>query len=460
MKTLIRLVLLFFSSTFILFFVFFVFSNKENINKIEGDKFNNQKLLINNYQKNDHQHFIILSPFVESSLPNNTGITSKDAIWQKVQFTKIKSIGPLIRIIGATKTRRPDTVWCRLWYSNSSKTVLAFVKAIRENWNLKYSAVFVLCKLPPENTYPLSVSIVSHFKDTITNRVLINMPMSNRNFKTDIEICIKPLHYFYDRALQLMEFVELNTILGVEHFTFYKNTIGPNVECILNHYKKDNLISMLPWEIDLVSKKEIRTEGMFAALNDCLYRNMYTSKYVAFLDIDELIMPKQNNTLTQLIKWMNTYQSPAAYSFRNAFFYMQWADDESLQLEKNPFHSNLIVLRKTRRKTKLHPHKQRSKYICDPRRVVEVGNHFIWEFLDPGHDATLYIPAERAILHHYRVCEYGGDDCITADSVIDRTVYKYKSKLVDKVTNTLSNLDNQCLIKAQANTNETLYFFN
>lgn len=99
-----------------------------------------------------------------------------------------------------------------------------------------------------------------------------------------------------------MEFVELNTILGVGHFTFYKNTIGPNVECILDHYKKDNLISILPWEIDLVSKKEIRTEGMFAALNDCLYRNMYTSKYVAFLDLDELIIPKQNNTLIELVK--------------------------------------------------------------------------------------------------------------------------------------------------------------
>lgn len=156
---------------------------------------------------------------------------------------------------------------------------------------------------------------------------------------------------------------------------------------------------------------------------------------------------------------MNIYQTPAAYSFRNAFFYMQWADDDTLPLDPNPFHSNLVVLRKTRRKTKLHPHKQRSKYICDPRRTVEVGNHFIWEFLNPN-DGTFYFTPEHAILHHYRVCEYGGNDCVTADSTVDRTVYKYRQKLVDRITNTLGNLDTNCLIEAQANTNETLYFSN
>lgn len=102
-----------------------------------------------------------------------------------------------------------------------------------------------------------------------------------------------------------MEFIELNNLLGIGHFTFYKNTIGPSTECILDRYKKDNLISILPWQLDMVSKKEIRTEGMFAALNDCLYRNMYKSKFVGFLDIDEIIVPRQNDTLTQLIKYVN-----------------------------------------------------------------------------------------------------------------------------------------------------------
>jgi len=101
-----------------------------------------------------------------------------------------------------------------------------------------------------------------------------------------------------------MEFVELNYLLGIGHFTFYKNTIGPNVECVLDRYIKDNLVSVLPWQLDMVSKQVIRTEGMFAVLNGCLYRNIYKSKYVAFLDIDKIIVPRQNDTLIKLIKYV------------------------------------------------------------------------------------------------------------------------------------------------------------
>lgn len=112
----------------------------------------------------------------------------------------------------------------------------------------------------------------------------------------------------------MLEFLELNNILGVTHFTFYNHTIGPKTNCILQHYMdgkipqtflvnshlrpnsgdknltgdltshNDNLttvrspkitVEILPWNLKMKSQKEIRTEGLFSSLNDCLYRNMY-----------------------------------------------------------------------------------------------------------------------------------------------------------------------------------------
>lgn len=61
----------------------------------------------------------------------------------------------------------------------------------------------------------------------------------------------------------------------------------------------------------------------------------------------------------------------------------------------------LITQRKTRRKGKFHPQKQRSKYICKPDAVVEAGNHFVWEFITGR--GSLNVPADAGILHHYRV---------------------------------------------------------
>lgn len=366
----------------------------------------------------------------------------------------------MVRIISATKTKGPERVWCRFWYRaenernvTSSVTVAAKVKVIRENWSLKYSACFVICPLPKESvtsdSVPETVSVVARLKAAPTNRILVqNRPQNRSKDKELLAVCVKPLHYDYNRVLQLVEFIELHRLLGASHVTLYNDTVGAETGCALKYYEAKGLVTVLPWHhLDMISQREIRTEGLFAALNDCLYRSMYKYQYVALVDLDEFIIPRHNDTIIDLIRWMSSRintKSHGAYSFQNAFFYLQWADDPFTMISRTPIEARLITLRKTRRKAKLHPHKQRSKYVCKPQDVVEAGNHFVWEFI-PGH-GTLNVPSDAAILHHYRVCEFGGDDCIKTQSVVDRTAYKYKDRLIDSVSKTWTDLSTECLL--------------
>lgn len=127
------------------------------------------------------------------------------------------------------------------------------------------------------------------------------------------------------------------------------------------------LVTILPWQLNMKSQKEIRTEGLFAALNDCLYRSMYRYSYLALIDLDEFIIPRREETLMDLIHWLQSRINPrstGSYSFQNAFFYLQWADDPMA----DPLYPGLITLSKTRRKIKLHPHKQR-RYICICKQI-------------------------------------------------------------------------------------------
>lgn len=87
---------------------------------------------------------------------------------------------------------------------------------------------------------------------------------------------------------------------------------------------------------------------------------------------------------------MNT-KTFGAFSFQNAFFYKVWGDDTAIYETDNALKQSMMVLRKTRRKLKLHPHKQRSKLILRPETVLEVGNHFVWEFM-PG---ILYFSSKK-----------------------------------------------------------------
>ncbi|KAK9499218.1 hypothetical protein O3M35_002296 [Rhynocoris fuscipes] len=358
----------------------------------------------------------------------------------------------MVRVMGATKTRGPDRVWCLLWFNSpnntNTETVNAKVKVIRENWNLKYSACFVLCPLQGNISVPHSVSIVSRSDVTPLNRLLVNHAYPGLTPQPTpppdkLAVCVKPLHFTYNQSLQMLEFIEMNSLLGMHHITFYNDSISSTTNCILNHYLREGRVTVLPWKLDMVSQREIRTEGLFAALNDCLYRSMYRFSYVALIDMDEIVMPRHNDTIQQFIEWMGTRlntKSTGSYSFQNAFFYLQWPDDSTLS--DDPFESSLTTLRKTRRRAKLHPHKQRSKYVCRPEFVIEAGNHFVWEFV-PGH-GTLNVPSDAAILNHYRVCEFGGDDCVKSASVIDRTAYRYKTRLVERVKAKWTELKTEC----------------
>ncbi|GAB6031050.1 hypothetical protein CHUAL_007864 [Chamberlinius hualienensis] len=417
-------------------------------------------------------------------ISTNQSVTPDD--WQPVLGGKEKFYvysafldsrrGSYIRVIGATRTRSSEKVQCIFWYHDSntpSIKVGGTIKVIRENWNLKYSAVFVLCPIDSHSRPSMSmanasgkrpvpdeVSVVvvtsSHHSTTNNNNnnnrnrsknrqtteIGNRLPVLNKNYtqnpswnSSSIEnggfaVCVKPLHYDFNRAVQLIEFIELNRILGVSHFTFYNHTIGHETACALKHYIQEGVVTLLPWQLDMISQKEIRTEGLFAAINDCLYRYMYRYRYLVMIDIDEFIVPHRNFTLGSMVHEFQKKIDPqkaGSFSFMNSFFYLQWPNDPNSKDLQVP----LITLQKTKRRAKLHPHKQRSKCIIVPSYVVEMGNHFVWEFIVGK--GSINVPPEIAFLHHYRICEFGGNDCVKTQSVTDRTLYRYKTSLVQRV---------------------------
>ncbi|KAM7287993.1 beta-1,4-galactosyltransferase galt-1 [Ixodes scapularis] len=372
---------------------------------------------------------------------------SKPDHWQRVRRTNDRFYvfsayldtrrARAVRIIAAARTRLTDRVVCRLFWKTTdgrefqATTVLASNKLIRENWNLRYSAFFLLCPLPPGMTgeTPLWVS-VQRLNDRALPRnvLLVHRRDQHPRPPEELAVCVKPIHYDYNKVLQFAEFVELNLALGVSHFVLYNHTVGPDVGCLLERYVSERLVTLLPWQLPIASQREIRTEALFAALNDCLYRTMHAFRWVAMIDLDEFIVPAGNITLPAMLRRLHAaHQRAGAYSFRNAFFYLQWPDDPTTARDRLP----LVTMRKTLRKAHLHAHRQRSKCILEPESVVEVGNHFVWEFL--AGKATVNVASSVAFLHHYRVCEFGGNDCVNATSVRDARLHFWKPRLLEAV---------------------------
>lgn len=82
------------------------------------------------------------------------------------------------------------------------------LQVIRENWNLKYSACFVLCPVTaPGLAVPYAVSVISKIRSPPGNILLVrntdeDVDLINttyiNNIPDKIGVCVKPLHFDYD----------------------------------------------------------------------------------------------------------------------------------------------------------------------------------------------------------------------------------------------------------------------
>lgn len=349
---------------------------------------------------------------------------------------------PVVRVIGAYASVSGAQVSCRLEYANGdANVVIAAQKTINENWKLKYGAAFFSCPYSDdaENPPPIRVRLKETYELQWSPSISV-WPLETRPGEATgrFAVCVKPLHYEYDRASWLAEFVEFHRIVGVDRFFFYNHSIGTNVERLLQVYIKKGVVTSLPWNLDIKSQKEIRTEGLFAALNDCVYRSINHFDYVLVLDLDEFAVPRKDDTLPAMVTRLKRLAPRTmSYVLLNSFFYLYWENDTAAYgalPETTPLEIPYLLTQfKTRRSRKVFRVGSRSKYIVRPVAAVEVGNHVVWRYLGGRHQATQRVAPEDALLHHYRICEFGGFDCVKQPSTVDRSALRFNASLLERV---------------------------
>ncbi|XP_054718133.1 beta-1,4-galactosyltransferase galt-1-like [Uloborus diversus] len=347
-----------------------------------------------------------------------------------------------VRIMAIMVTKNPPPVYCKLqMMDGTSQDVRVTRKIMNEHWRLKYASYFLSCVVAKNVDPPLKVLV--SLQRNFTYSAMLPVHQNKENIvspRGEIAVCVKPFHYYYDRATWLLEFIELHRIFGVEHFYFYNHSVGSSVDALLRYYMTQNIVTVLPWNLPIRSQKEVRTEGIFSSLNDCVFRTMYLFHYVVMLDFDEYIIPREHDTYLEMIQQLEEDNKrirgkPGSFVFKNTFFYLYWENDTTAfgaEPETPPLMvPYLITQYKTRRLTTTMKVGSRSKYIIVPERVIEVGNHVVWRHTSGSR--AIPVPDTVALLHHYRICEFGGFSCMKKESLVDRTAQRFAPELLKRV---------------------------
>ena len=255
-------------------------------------------------------------------------------------------------------------------------------------------------------------------------------------------MCLAPLFKLdqHKQAQRLIEWVELNRLLGADYFVVYNYSITTDVDRVLRMYMRDNIMEVVQWPLPMngfleeakLGVPEIHYFGQHAALNDCLYRMKFRSKYIINTDMDEFIIPHHSG----VVSWRDMMRyipkkSNIIYFTTSVFvitFHSTNVTDDSQNIE--PY--EILVLSNSHRDSNFL--RERSKYIVKTDVARKILIHSVLSSV-AGVETT--VPASLGFIHHYR--QYAVQN--VSDKIEDRTVNEiFETDLTNNVYKTYEKL--------------------
>ncbi|XP_050292845.1 uncharacterized protein LOC126733555 isoform X2 [Anthonomus grandis grandis] len=378
---------------------------------------------------------------------------------------KNNRLGPTVRILGMIDRIEPTVIThCQFWFDGKKEPVISKSFEYKYVWYKKwgnykqgiFQPYLIACVIPQayNSKVPQSISLVEKPCDNAPNnlKVIFNMP---RN-KKDFAVCVKGLDFLHeDLSVRLVEWIELLNLLGADKIFLYELQVHPNITKVLKHYQQEGKVHVTPITLAgilpnapalqhyfLSKKTNHKRQNELIPYNDCFYKHMYEYKYIALLDIDEVIMPLEETSWKDLMDKVlkKAKDEKASYNVRNVYFLDDLIHDHGWFKEIPKYMHMMQHVYRTKNFTKPG---QYVKCFHNTEKVLTLHNHFPLSCL--GSSCTSYaVETGDAQLQHYRA------DCVKTlkksceefrkTSVMDVTIWKFKEPLIQRVSSTLRTL--------------------
>ncbi|XP_073398842.1 uncharacterized protein [Dendrobates tinctorius] len=322
--------------------------------------------------------------------------------------------------------------------------VMAEIDIVRDGFGFPFETVNLLCKIPPDCDY--------NYISVYTNRTkdISQIPMFPISkdpigpFSANFTVCISAIYGKFDNVLQVIQTIEMYKLLGASRVTIYNTSCGDNVDKVLRHYIQEGVVEVILWPIDKYLKtstkwkyvegldSEIGYYGQIASLNDCMYRNMFTSEYVFLNDIDEIIIPvKYWDWPTLMRNLQKRYPYTSVFRFENHVFPSTVRASEFNLWNHIPGDN---ILQHSYREPSDNMSIKPQKMIINPRKVIQTLIHSVAK--TRGNSTN--VSRQLAILFH---CKKKRNKAILEkDWIKDDIILRYNRSLVPKVDEVVQKL--------------------
>lgn len=353
----------------------------------------------------------------------------------------------IVRILGITHRNEPDSLLCNFCPFHSNYTHFAELQVHADHFGFPYGTTDLLCDVQDAK----DPEYVSLYREDYPAPVFLKIQNINEQvnelepkFQYDFIICISAMFSAYNNVLQFIQSLEMYRMLGAKKVIIYHTESSQPMQKILSYYIGLKFVEIIPWPITSfinVSKGwhfpehpgDLHYFGQTAALNDCIYRNMYKSKYIALNDIDELIVPVIHKDWQEMLDhFLSVDPTLNVFIFENHVF-PTTPQDKTNHLTPKEWTSvpgvNIVqhMYREPNPPDEINP----TKMIINPRSIVKVSVHVPLEFTGNQYQ----VPNDFARLCHYR--EPKQKDLDRGLLIEDNVLSKYETELIKRVNGVL-----------------------
>ncbi|GBN13461.1 hypothetical protein AVEN_171520-1 [Araneus ventricosus] len=405
----------------------------------------------NKWQKLKQSPLFLYSAYKDNRLPNNN----------------------YIRILAMSKGKLTKRIFCRIWFHDNKTSVME--AEVDELWvaywdyakpHEYYRPLLVSCSIN-EHSKSIAVSVITEPCQEPTNVFWFNSTHSNTKQTKDFAICLKPLNFQNDISLRLLEWLELQILLGASNITTYMYHLNQRTFEILRIYEASGRISIINHTLpenssENLSKSESSLDQAIwqkrrhemLIYNDCFYKYIESHKFVINLDLDEAIIPLKHNSWIELLEYIKDKNPKvfhsASISVRNVYFFEKFGDESNSSLPKY-FH----MLRHLQRSTNFTPPGFAQKSFFPTRYAMSVSNHYALKSLYPGIRTSTLISKDLAQMHHYRASCPSKMEKECKENYMkfqkrDPAILRFKDKLVKNVIKQIKELNSTAFASGDA----------
>lgn len=126
------------------------------------------------------------------------------------------------------------------------------------------------------------------------------MKGDNKKKKYNVVVCA----IFKNESPYLKEWLEYNLIIGIEHFYLYNNNSDDDYKKVLKPYIDSGKVTLIDFPYE---------HAQIKAYWDCIKKFRDQAKWIGFLDIDEFVVPIEDNNIATFLKKFNNRPSVKMY---------------------------------------------------------------------------------------------------------------------------------------------------